>query len=129
MVKGTGRSPSRLGRRRRGSRRRRALAAAAVALATVLAAAPALAGEAPAPGPAPADARRPPPPDAAKAPAPAREEVTVRDAMAIVRQAHGGRVVSAQPVGEPRRGYRVRIDVDGRVKSVFVDSRGRIDPS
>ena len=129
MVKGTARSLSRFERRRRGCRPRGLLPAAAVLLATTLCAPPAMADDPPAPAPKPTqpDARRPPEPT--KARPPVREEVSVRDAMAIVRQAHGGRVVSAQAVREPRRGYRVRIDVDGRVKSVFVDSRGRIDPS
>ena len=76
-----------------------------------------------------------------------RSQVSLEDATAIVRQAYGGRVVSAvsatarparsrkkEPsAGEreglaPRKqdGYRVRVDVDGRVKTVFVDARGRI---
>ena len=92
-----------------------------------------------------------------------RTEVSLEDATAIVRQAYGGRVVSAASAkarpawsrpkepsagvregpaprmqapsaGEregpaPRKeasGDRVRVDVDGRVKTVFVDARGRI---
>lgn len=62
-----------------------------------------------------------------------RSRVSVEDATAIVRQAYGGRVVSAgaataRPApGRPKEsGYRVRVDVDGRVKTVFVDARGRI---
>ena len=65
--------------------------------------------------------------------------VSLEDATAIVRQAYGGRVVSAAAARArlereregraPRKqesGYRVRVDVDGRVKTVFVDARGRI---
>ena len=54
------------------------------------------------------------------------ERVTLEDAMAIVRQAHGGRLVSAKSVRRPAPGYRIRIDVDGRVKSLFVDAQGRM---
>ena len=61
------------------------------------------------------------------------ERVSLEDATAIVRQAYGGRVVSssratARPAAaRPREpGYRVRVDIDGRVKTVFVDDRGRI---
>ena len=76
----------------------------------------------------------------------AKSRVSLEDATAIVRQAYGGRVVSAaaatarrerrqEPSAGEREGlvrrredsgYRVRVDVDGRVKTVFVDSRGRI---
>ena len=59
--------------------------------------------------------------------------VSLEDATAIVRQAYGGRVVSAAAAtARPERarpkesGYRVRVDIDGRVKTVFVDDRGRI---
>lgn len=68
--------------------------------------------------------------------------ISLQDATAIVRQAYGGRVVSATEAKAPgkpsagkgerasgaddERGYRVRVDVDGRVKTVFVDRRGRI---
>ena len=59
--------------------------------------------------------------------------VSLEDATAIVRQAYGGRVVSAaaararpEPARRKESGYRVRVDVDGRVKTVFVDARGRI---
>lgn len=57
--------------------------------------------------------------------------ISSSDATAIVRQAYGGRVVSTMPgertiQGVKRRGYWVRVDVDGRVKKVFVDERGRI---
>ncbi|MCY3840918.1 MAG: PepSY domain-containing protein [Gammaproteobacteria bacterium] len=63
----------------------------------------------------------------------AQTRVSLKDATAIVRQAYGGRVVSAAAARarpEPDRGresgYRVRVDIDGRVKTVFVDDRGRI---
>ncbi len=58
--------------------------------------------------------------------------ISLQDATAIVRQAYGGRIVSAvadeRRLGKraERRGYRVRVDVNGRVKTVFVDYRGRI---
>ena len=52
--------------------------------------------------------------------------VDFEDAVAIVRQAHGGRLVSAKAVSRPTRGYRIRSDVDGRVKSLFVDAQGRM---
>ena len=62
-----------------------------------------------------------------------RSGVSLEDATAIVRQAYGGRVVSADAAtahpapGRPKEsGHRVRVDVDGRVKTVFVDARGRI---
>lgn len=61
-------------------------------------------------------------------PRPSIEQVTLEDAVAIVRQAHGGRLVSAKPVHRPAPGYRIRIDVDGRVKSLFVDAQGRMSP-
>ena len=91
-------------------------------------------------------AREPVPTDEPAKPA-AQTRVSLEDATAIVRQAYGGRVVSAAAArarperarrepsaGEreglaPRKqesGYRVRVDVDGRVKTVFVDARGRI---
>lgn len=61
------------------------------------------------------------------------ERVSLEDATAIVRQAYGGRVVSssratARPAtARPKEpGYRVRVDIEGRVKTVFVDDRGRI---
>ncbi len=53
--------------------------------------------------------------------------ISLEDATVIVRQAYGGRVVSATAArkdGEP--GYRVRVDVRGTVKTLFVDRRGRI---
>jgi uncharacterized membrane protein YkoI len=53
--------------------------------------------------------------------------VSLEDATAIVRQAYSGRVVSAAAArkdGEP--GYRIRVDVRGTVKTLFVDRRGRI---
>ena len=62
------------------------------------------------------------------APAPS---VSLQDASEIVRQAYGGRVVSATEAvrdfdDKTMRGYDVRVDVEGRVKTVFVDRRGRI---
>ena len=62
------------------------------------------------------------------APAPS---VSLQDASEIVRQAYGGRVVSATEAvrdfdDKTKRGYDVRVDVEGRVKTVFVDRRGRI---
>lgn len=65
--------------------------------------------------------------------APAR--VSLKDATAIVRQAYGGRVLSATEAqrrdadGKSERGYRFRVDIEGTVKTVFVDSRGRIHES
>lgn len=60
-----------------------------------------------------------------------RPSISAQDASAIVRQAYGGRVVSATAAtrnvgGKTERGFNVRVDVDGRVKTVFVDRRGRI---
>ena len=57
--------------------------------------------------------------------------ISRQDAANIVRQAFGGRIVAAVAAqrvieGERRPGFRVRVDVRGRVKSVFVDSSGRI---
>ena len=57
-----------------------------------------------------------------------------RDAANIVRQAYGGRIVAVVEAtlngrgegGEPVHGHQVRVDVDGRVKTVFVDASGRI---
>ena len=76
----------------------------------------------------PSDRKRVPKEEPAK-----RSQVSLDDATAIVRQAYGGRVVSAAAAtARPERtrtresGYRVRVDVDGRVKTVFVDDRGRI---
>ena len=69
----------------------------------------------------------------AKRDAPAR--VSLKDATAIVRQAYGGRVLSATEAqrrdadGKSQRGYRFRVDVEGTVKTVFVDARGRIHES
>ena len=70
-------------------------------------------------------ARRDPP----QAAQPAR--ISLQDARAIVRQAYGGRIVSAIAKertieGDVKRGYDVRVDIEGRVKTVFVDGRGRI---
>lgn len=61
--------------------------------------------------------------------------VSLKDATAIVRQAYGGRVLSATEAqrrgadGQSERGYRFRVDVEGTVKTVFVDARGRIHES
>lgn len=57
--------------------------------------------------------------------------ISMQDAIVIVQQATGGRVVSASP-GKRRTnagaepGYWIRVDVRGRIKTVFVDQRGRI---
>ena len=57
--------------------------------------------------------------------------ISMQDAIVIVQQATGGRVVSASP-GNRRTnagaepGYWIRVDVRGRIKTVFVDRRGRI---
>lgn len=57
--------------------------------------------------------------------------ISQQDAVVIVQQATGGRVISASP-GNRRTnagaepGYWVRVDVRGRIKTVFVDRRGRI---
>lgn len=60
---------------------------------------------------------------------PTRPAITLDDAAAIVRQSYGGNVVhrdaAPQPAGDGAR-YRIRVDVDGRVKTVFVDPSGRI---
>ena len=60
-----------------------------------------------------------------------KASISLSDATAIVRQTYGGRVVSAvdgehEIKGAKQPGYWVRVDVDGRVKKVFVDERGRI---
>ena len=61
--------------------------------------------------------------------------VSLKDATAIVRQAYGGRVLSATEArrrgadGKSEHGYRFRVDVEGTVKTVFVDTRGRIHES
>ena len=57
--------------------------------------------------------------------------ISASDATAIVRQAYAGRVVSAtrgerDVEGVKVEGFWVRVDVEGRIKKVFVDSRGRI---
>ena len=77
--------------------------------------------------PKPAERVRPATRDAAA-------RVSLKDATAIVRQAYGGRVLSASEAqrradGKSERGYRFRVDVEGTVKTVFVDSRGRIHDS
>lgn len=78
----------------------------------------------------------PPTPERERRHEPASREhsrVSLEDATAIVRQAYGGRVVSSTeadarpaPTRAKQTGYRVRVDIDGRVKTVFVDARGRI---
>lgn len=49
--------------------------------------------------------------------------VSLRDAVAIVRQAFGGKVISAQEIDGL---YRIRVVTDGSVRTVRVDRRGRI---
>lgn len=63
---------------------------------------------------------------------PVREvAVTLDDAAAIVRQSYGGRIVQRARLGngaQAHRGtrFRIRVDIGGRVKTVFVDAAGRI---
>ena len=78
------------------------------------------------------DAEREPPAER-DSPKPPAKRISLEDATEIVRQAYGGRIVSATPAEarpSPNRpkesGFRIRVDVDGRVKTVFVDGRGRI---
>lgn len=78
------------------------------------------------------DAEREPPVER-ESPEPPVARISLKDATEIVRQAYGGRIVSAdtaQARPSPNRpkesGFRIRVDVDGRVKTVFVDGRGRI---
>ena len=60
--------------------------------------------------------------------------ISQEDAANIVRQAYGGRIVAVVEAtldapdegGKPMQGHRIRVDVDGRVKTVFVDTSGRI---
>ena len=61
--------------------------------------------------------------------------ISQEDAANIVRQAYGGRIVAVVEAtleapgdesGKPLHGHRIRVDVDGRVKTVFVDASGRI---
>jgi len=65
----------------------------------------------------------------------AAARVSLKDATAIVRQAYGGRLLSATEAqrreadGRSEPGYRFRVDVEGTVKTVFVDARGRIHES
>ena len=64
-------------------------------------------------------------------PAGSEASISSSDATAIVRQAFAGRVVSAAKGkhdidGVEVQGFWVRVDVEGRIKKVFVDSRGRI---
>lgn len=65
-----------------------------------------------------------------RAPNPEREQafaaqsgVSLRDAVAIVRQAFGGKVISAQEIDGL---YRIRVVTNGRVRTVGVDRRGRL---
>ncbi len=109
------------------------LLSVAVALAPSGAASGAKGGEA---APAGAEAEAPKRGEPAKpAPRDAAARVSLKDATAIVRQAYGGRVLSATEAqkrgadGKSERGYRFRVDVEGTVKTVFVDSRGRIHES
>lgn len=67
------------------------------------------------------------------APAPSAKPASIssQDAANIVRQAYGGRIVATTAstrtiAGKKHSGFRVRADVKGRVKTVFVDSSGRI---
>ena len=71
--------------------------------------------------------------DEPAAPAPSEQPagISSQDAANIVRQAYGGRIVATTAAtrtiaGKKRSGFRVRADVKGRVKTVFVDSSGRI---
>lgn len=72
-------------------------------------------------------------PARAEAAAPAAA-ISQEDAANIVRQAYGGRIVAVVDAtldargdgGKPVHGHRIRVDVDGRVKTVFVDESGRI---
>ncbi len=54
--------------------------------------------------------------------------VSLDQAADMVRRTYGGRVLSITPVNRGgEEGFRVRVLVDGgRVKSVFVDDRGRM---
>jgi uncharacterized membrane protein YkoI len=53
--------------------------------------------------------------------------MSAEQASAIVRGAYGGRVVSVKSAGN---GYNVRVLLDGgRVKTVYVDSSGRLSES
>ena len=99
-----------------------------LSLAVALAQGAAHGGEA-APGGAVAEAPKRDGPAKPRAPA---ARISIKDATAIVRQAYGGRVLSATEAqrrdadGKSERGYRFRVDVEGTVKTVFVDTRGRI---
>ena len=53
--------------------------------------------------------------------------LTLEQAIERVQKRHGGRIVAATPMRrEGRSQYRIRVDVDGRVKTFFVDKDGRI---
>ena len=71
-------------------------------------------------------------PSAAQSAPPAAEQprsvITAEDAAAIVLQAYGGRIVHQAPAtgADGKPGHRLRVDVDGRIKTVFVDVAGRL---
>ena len=53
------------------------------------------------------------------------ETVSLERATAVAREATGGRVLSAKPLGAD--GYRVRVLTEGgRVRTVHVNARGQI---
>ena len=85
-----------------------------------------------APATAQAREQRPSPARPAAAQDAAAAKLSLTDATAIVRQAYGGRILAAAEAerpnadGKPERGFRFRVDADGTVITVFVDSRGRI---
>ena len=57
----------------------------------------------------------------------AEKQVSLEEAIARVQKKHGGRIVAATPIRRDGKSkYRIRIDVDGRVKTFFVDAKGRI---
>lgn len=66
-----------------------------------------------------------PNPPAAEQP---RSAITAEDAAAIVLQAYGGRIIQQAPAtsAEGKPGHRLRVDVNGRIKTVFVDVSGRL---
>ncbi len=57
--------------------------------------------------------------------------ISAEQAAAVVSRAYGGRVVSVKPEGgNGQRVYKVRVLLEGgRVKTVQVDSRGRVSDS
>lgn len=111
-------TPSPARRSNRAAPRRPAVRRAAVALAVVLGLMPVVASAAPdwrSDALEPNSLVRPP-------------GISVERCANIVRRETGGRVLSATPVERGgRRGCEVRVLVDGkRVRSLFVDSQGRI---